>query len=428
MKRILYLLFLFLSGVLILLTCLAVVEAAFRFNEYLNPEKNWNYYSPSLCCGYKLRKNFSRLSIQIDHRGFRKTPYDHSNISEEKVYKIVILGGAPTMGSVNNEYLAYPSYLELILNSPLMEINLPEEKKYIDVINAAIPSYISHFLNSFVENYILQLKPDMVIISIGTIDSMPYENSSSIRSLYKHIPLLYWYLVKSSSFPFIKKFLPLNILKTKESDHVENSETRDDFESDLLKKEYEYNIRKSVKTLKDKKITAVIMPWAEVANVQKVSEFSFIDEEIVNDTRTARYQAFTQVMERVSKEFNIPLIKTPLQISLVPRKHSSKYFTTSGWHINNYGSRIVGFSLAQAVAGILKGKTNKEIYNDSFASIPEADLLDLHSYIVMKFEQSGKVMKQKIIVDIEKNIAENCMANLREDLSIIILPKNWTKD
>ena len=135
----------------------------------------------------------------------------------------------------------------------------------------------------------------MVIISLGTIDSMPYTNSSSLHFLYKHIPLLYWYLGISSSYPFIRKLLPLYILKTKETDHGENSETGDDFENDPVIKDYEENIHKMVKTLRDKKISALLKPWAEVRSVKKTSEFVFNDEEIVNDKRRLRYQMFTQV-------------------------------------------------------------------------------------------------------------------------------------
>ena len=415
-------LFLPLFSAFVFVFLLVLLETAFQLNSYLKSENKLNYYYPSFCCGFKLKKNYSNPPIQIDHRGFRKTPFDYSKVPQSKVYKIVAMGDSTTFGRTNEEFFTYPSYLELILNSPRMKMKLPDGKSYIDVINAGIPSYTSDLLKDYLNNFVLEMDPDMVTISIGQMDTPDYQKNSILRSLEKNIPLFYWYVNISASFSYLEKVLSPDFSIKNKMGLNDKEKTVQNLLNDEGKafgsSQYENNIREIVKILKERDIIPVLIPWPKVSGKDQVKYFTFDEEEIMDKSEILKYKVFGQIMEKISKEFNVPFVRTPFQLPIIPKKHNAKYFMTSGSHLNNYGAKIVGLSLANAISGILEGKSNDGIFLESFASKPDADILDRYVYVVSTLETDLKVRKQKTIETFEKQIADYCLMHTKEDMTI----------
>ncbi len=402
---------------------LIVLEAGFQLYNYLKSDKKSKYYYPSICCGYKLNKNNTDSVYKIDSGGFRRTPFDYSSVPQSKVYKIVIMGASETFGWTNAENLHYPAYLEFILNSSFIEIKLPKGKQHIDIINAGIPAQNSHFLKNYLEDSIIELKPDMVIVSPVFIEpGRFYNNSPVLWFLEKNIQIFYWYFNNSTTFSYLDKIVSPGAPKTKKIKLEKEGKVEQKIKSSFFKKStylgFEKNLRKIVQILKDNKITPVLLPKAMTSATGNVEKFTFGGPDHLAENLLSEYKMYAQILEKISDEFHVPLVRTPLQIPIIPKKHSSRYFTTDNLHLNNYGAKIVGLSLANAIKGILEGKNNEEIYQESFTSIPGADLLDLYTYIVLTVEPSGKERMQKPIEYIESRIANYCLKNTRDDMSI----------
>ena len=400
---------------------LVILEAGFQLYNYLKFGRDLSIFTPSFCCSYKLKKNHYRSVYRIDQRGFRITPFDHSIAPQKEVYRIVTMGDSITFGWPNAENLHYPAYLEFILNSSFMEIKLPDGKQYIDVINAGIPAYTTPLVKKYIKDSILELNPDMVIISIGYND-IGHSQNRVLWFLENNIPIFHWYYNMSATFSFLKNILSPITSKKKERELDRLTMSGQNLKSvpskilDSL--EHEENIREIVKMLKKRDILPVLMPWPLTSGTGDVKKFVFDDNESIAEYSVLQYRRYALAMERVSKEFNIPFVRTPFQLPLIPKKHSAKYFMTSGVHLSNYGAKIVGLSLANAIKGILEGKNNEEIYQESFSSIPDADLLDLYTYIVLKVEPAGKERMQKPIEYTESRIANFCLKNTRDDMSV----------
>ena len=379
-------------------------------------------FLPSFCYSYKLKKNQLDSIYQTDHRGFRVTPFDHSNKPQEKIYNIVTMGDSITFGWTNANNFDYSSYLELILNSSFRKIKLPENKQYIDVINAGIPAYTSPLVKNYLRDSILKLNPDMVIISIGHND-IGHSQTPILWFLEKNIPFMHWYYNRSATFSYFRKALSSITSKLKQHSlnmAQENKQNNANFSPDYLA--YEKNIREIVRTLKKKQIIPVLMPWPNVpGSFNNPLNFKFHNTKFQNRDYATHYKSYADIMEKISEEFDIPFVKTPFQIPLIPKIHSAKYFMTSGVHMNNYGAKIIGLTLADAIKGILDGKNNKEIFKESFASLEDADLMDLYVYIVFVLESSKEIRKQKAIEKIEhieSLTAKYCVENTKEDMSV----------
>lgn len=407
----------------ILIFFLVAVEAGFQLVGYLKAGKNTNINYPSFCCGFKLLKNYDK-TYWIDGKGFRWTPYDYNKLPSKDVYKIVTMGDSITFGGPNAEYLNYPAYLEFVLNSSPVksQIPLPGGKQFIDVINAGIPAYTSHYVKYYLKDTILALDPDMVIISVGTNDQAHALNNPVLWFFEKNVPVFYWYYNMSATVAYFRKFLSPITSKLKEYEpEKQNNEDRELGNSSGKAPgylEYEKNIREMVKILKERGIVPVLMPWPFTPGTSDVKKFSFGEEEIMNERSFLQYKVYSAIMEKVAKEFKITLVNTPFQLPLIPKKHGSKYFMASYVHLNNYGAKIVGLALADAIKGIVEGKTSDEIYSESFTALHDGDLLDYYSYIMMSIEPHGSLEIQNTISVGVKGIADDCMKNTSEDMSV----------
>jgi lysophospholipase L1-like esterase len=331
------------------------------------------------------------------------------------------MGDSITFGWPNAEILHYPAYLEFILNSSFMNTKLPTTKRYVDVINAGIPAYTSPLVIRYLKDSIIKLHPDMVIISIGYND-MGHQSNSVLWFLQKNIPIFHWYYNMSATFSFLRKTLSPVTSKIKQISLERSNKSEHSLKNVLEKNseylEYEENMREIVKILKKRNILPVLVPWPKTSDSGNVKKFVFDNNESIDEYSMLQYREYILAMEKVSKEFSIPFIRTPFQLPIIPRKHNAKYFMTSGVHLNNYGAKVVGLSLANAINGIFEGKNNKEIYQESFASKSDADLLDLYTYILLNVEPAGKTALQKLIQFIEDSIANNCLNYTEEDMSL----------
>lgn len=397
---------------------LVLLEAGLQAYKYLKPRNNSTFMLPSLCCGIKLKKNHAGPPYKIDHRGFRKSPMDFSGSPAKDVYQIVMMGDSVTFGFTNANFLDYPAYLEFILNSSFKKVKLPDDKKFIDVINAGIPTQTIFYLKNYLKDSILKIKPDMVIISGGFTDSVKSSSSQLLMLLEQNVQLLYWYLNNSETFLFLNKYLLPLVSKIKSREPCIDKKIDKINKNNLDYLAYKENLKEIVTIIKEKKIIPVLMPWPMMTGKNTVKELNFDETKTEDKQSVLKYKLYTEVMRDVSMEFNVPFIRTPFQLPWIPEKYNTSYFTTDNLHLNNYGAKIISLSIANAIYKILEGKNNEEIYSGSFASKPHLDFLDVYVFVMLNVEPSGLKALQKAIQTIEKGIADDCIKYTKEDMSL----------
>lgn len=418
-------------AILVVFFSFFLIEIIFRLYGFTRDPLKKNITRISLCCGYKLKPNAEGI-YQTDSRGFRITPYDFSHRPASEVYKIVTMGDSITFGSANDTYLAYPSYLEFVLNPLYVDYvlnrdnithELPKGKIFFDVINAGIIGYSSFQVKQYLKDTILDLNPDMVIISVGATDQGDTLNNPALWFLESKIPFFYWYYNHSATMAYLIKNLSSIISDTKgkgtEIFSKKSLQVSDDnLGNPLAYKAYEDNIRNIVKILKERNILPVLVPWPFTDGQTDIKNFSFEETEAPDEPGKKQYVLLTEKMEKIAREFSVPIIRTPFQEPNIPRKHHVKYFMVSKVHPNNSGARIIGFVIAKAVEEILKGKSSDEVYAQSYASIEDLDLLDLHVEIMHKQGAEKRSPTRDAIYNFELGNADNCVINMKDDLTV----------
>lgn len=358
----------------------------------------------------------------IDPDGFRRTLLDFRGRPANEVYKIVAMGDSIVFGSTNTQLFNHPSYLEYILNSEPSRLSLPEGKKYIDVINAGIIGYNSFQLKNYLRDTVLDLKPDMVIVSVGTHDQSHVLNNPVLWFLENKIPLFYWYYNHSATTAYLRKiFSPIIAArKEKELGELKNGAgmfAEDDLRDPRAYESYENNICEIVAMLKERSILPVLVPWPLTGGKTDIRDFTFDGEERIDRRTKEQYRMMAGIMEKIAGEYSIPMVYTPFQGPFIPSKHNVKFFMTSRVHLNDGGGEIMGFALARAVEEILKGKNSREAYSKSYASIENLDLLDLY-FEICKVEKSFEYEIVRMYRAAKTVVADDCMKYTRADLTI----------
>lgn len=126
-------------------------KALFRQDKYLGHALNPNYKS-------------SDGIISINNLGFRDDEVQKQK--DETVFRIIVLGDSIAFGySEADNYEAWPNKLEILLNE-----NKKDNQKRFEVINAGVIGYTSIQALRFFESKLIELDPDMIIVSIGWND------------------------------------------------------------------------------------------------------------------------------------------------------------------------------------------------------------------------------------------------------------------
>ena len=412
-----YVLYTFMSLSLTILF-LVSFEGGLRLYSFIKTGKNVGIHRPSPCCGYRVKANNDTPPYLTDDHGFRKTPLTFQTKPPETVYKIVTMGDSITFGGPNANLLHYPAYLEYILNTTSIKPKLPDGKLFVDVINAGVISYTSLHLLKYLQHVIIDLNPDMVIISIGANDQTFNLNSPASSFFLNNVPLLYWYFNFSATVTFLRKALaPLTseIMKhsRKPLSNMNNHVAR--VSQTFAYTKYENNLRSAVTLLKEREILPVLMPWPQTPGTDKANEFQFEKMSFKNDLKVKQYLVYAGIMKKIAKDFDIPLVHTPFQLPLLPTKHHAHYFMASDIHLNNAGAKIVGYTLGKAISLILQGKNNEEIYSHSAAAVPGLDLMDLHTEILLEVETGNTSKIQSAIINHAGFIADYNLKNRKDD-------------
>jgi len=383
---------------------LILFELGFRGYNVFFKGGSLGLHRPSLCCGFRVRANYNSGSYVTDDRGFRKTPFDFREFPDSKVYKIVALGDSATFGSTNSDLINYPAYLEYLLNETALKPKLPNNKTKIDVINAGVMGYNSRQTLSYLKDTILDLDPDLVVVSVGNMDL-----TEPALPLWRKIrnPLLHYYINFSLSGQWLIQTLSPPTDKARHTSSVKKISQKVHEKDNVSLQEFRQNTIEIVKLLKERNILPVLMPWSFAQGTGSFEEFDFNPMELKNDSYKAKYIAFTNVIIDIAKNNNIPLLHTPFQTPLIPKKHSAQFFMASKNHLNNGGAQIMAFTIAKSLQSILKGKINNFQISDNPAYIEGLDLFDLYFKILEDFEKPNSSKTKAMIQVIKGSTAKN---------------------
>lgn len=100
----------------------------------------------------------------INEQGFRGEVIP--KLKPNGVFRIFVIGDSCAFGNALKHTLAYPFYLERLLNQP-------KSKVVYEVVNAGVPGYSSLQGLRHLERDILPYQPDLVIASFGWNDTWP---------------------------------------------------------------------------------------------------------------------------------------------------------------------------------------------------------------------------------------------------------------
>tara|TARA_B100000686_G_scaffold347420_1_gene436093 strand:- start:1387 stop:2976 length:1590 start_codon:yes stop_codon:yes gene_type:complete len=407
------------AGAIIVMTVLVILELLL---ESFYSKTGSSISRPSLCCGYEPKSNIKEGPYLTDDRGFRLTPYDFRVLPPEKVYKIVFLGGSIIFGKSNSGLLSIPGYFEFLINSPEFKPNLPDDKSVVEVVNAAVYGYSSTHVLNRLKAKILNLDPDMVIISVGSND-IPFLRLFRFNYfLLRYLPTLYWYIKSSATSSFLKNFLK-PVIQLVQSNAIDRQPDNTGFDSGLQADYsiYGENLRRIGKLLKKKGVKTVFMPWSQIPLKKSDDSFHREKENGKNRFLKKEYKKIYIQMQTVALEMGIPLVSNPFQTPVIPPKKNASDFLTTRFHLNNYGSKIVARSLVEAVSNILKDKPLSEDVNG--ASIRNFSLLDAYWNTVRDVEKKLFFSEHQDTERIMRWILDN-----EKEIAIYFILKHHRKD
>ncbi|OGC78645.1 MAG: hypothetical protein A2Z27_00070 [candidate division Zixibacteria bacterium RBG_16_50_21] len=138
----------------------------------LNPELSYpRFFNRDHYLFWKFRPNqiiksdfFVEGEYRISSFGLRNQEF--SREKPDGMFRIICLGNSNTFGWKQAEKNAYPQQLQELFGPN------PSGLK-IEVINAGITGYSSYQGKLFLKNYILKLKPDLVLVNYGWNDLLP---------------------------------------------------------------------------------------------------------------------------------------------------------------------------------------------------------------------------------------------------------------
>lgn len=135
---------------IILLVTFLLAEIAFRIFNYLRPSFIFHDSSYNRFRGKPNEENFD---FRLNSKGFKDVEFNAKK--EDGAYRVLGLGDSFAFGVVPYQY----NYLTLL------EANLNDEGRRVEVINMGIPGIGAKDYLALLENEGLQLKPDMVLLS-----------------------------------------------------------------------------------------------------------------------------------------------------------------------------------------------------------------------------------------------------------------------
>lgn len=161
---------------------------------------------------WKLMPNYKdrKASIYINSLGLRGP-----EIKKEKgigVFRIIALGDSCTFG-VGSQEATYPQLLEAKLND--------DGNKY-QVINAGVPAYTSSQLFLYLQNDLINYKPDLILVYIGWNNIWTYKNPAANTAYSPQARKFSRILSKSLTFALLRDYI-INPLRVKLAATCKNS-------------------------------------------------------------------------------------------------------------------------------------------------------------------------------------------------------------
>jgi lysophospholipase L1-like esterase len=203
---------------------------------------NWIDFPPVFSAVYKLKGNFIRdfdigyinrpsnrfetdekigkCRYRINSKGLRNN-YEVNDTKATNEFRILCLGDSTVFGLAVDQGETYPNQMELILNARQNGIH------YL-VLNAGCPNYSSFQIMRFMESRGIQLKPDVIIISVGVNDPKPRESEKSRDYRNGPLPFLRRLIFPTNTymlFSYIKSlFIPIHRIQAAGTPAVSLSE------------------------------------------------------------------------------------------------------------------------------------------------------------------------------------------------------------
>ena len=202
----------------------------------LNPELSYpKFFNRDHYLFWKFRPNqiiksdfFVEGEYRISSFGLRNQEF--SREKPDGVFRIICLGNSNTFGWKQAEKDAYPQQLQELFGRN------PSGLK-IEVINAGITGYSSYQGKLFLKNYILKLKPDLVLVNYGWNDLLPAKfgiEDKSQRMPPQWILDIQNILSKTTLYQILKSFWVGRFSYRQEKKAGVSRVSLEDFQSNLL--------------------------------------------------------------------------------------------------------------------------------------------------------------------------------------------------
>ena len=285
--------------------------------------------------GWRLRPNaagsldYTGYYYKLNSLGLRNDEVDIHK--DNKVKRIFCLGGSSTFGIGVQDDETYPYYLNGILNGNA-------EKKY-EVINAGIFGYDLYQINLYLKKYILDYRPDILILILAHNNMLPNEMARG-----KKEPLLMSRLYASRLY----RLMRILIYKIKYGNNrniMKNVRAGVSVYPQLI--EYKKNLEELAAICNKNKIKLILC-----------TESKLNDEDIFRAPKKIRIMPYMDI-------FNKVLIETAIKEgvdfidadSKIPAFNRDRYFNDPKTdfqyviHPNGEGNRIIAAELGKAIMG-----------------------------------------------------------------------------
>lgn len=277
--------------------------------------------------GYTLNPGFrDGTGISINSLGLKGKEVD--KVKSESVYRIIVLGDSIAFSYSESNADSWPQKLESLLNQSA-------RFQKFEVVNAGIIGYTSLQIKRLLQTRLIELSPDMIIISIGwndiVLSTFPkWYPEVSVRHIYKTKLIL-----RLNNFMFIKL---IKVASQKLMKFIKINQSASKSINSAALVHFEQNLQDIIELAKTKKIKVVLLSLPTILHTdmnteekQKASSAKFHSL----DRQIEAHIMFNNIIEKVAKKNKIGLITSDL--SRIDFKDKNKYFIDN-CHFNKEGA------------------------------------------------------------------------------------------
>jgi len=315
-----------------LLFFFSVTELILRFSGF-HYYQNWTYDDPRWerdpYLIYKLKPNFVSEdgSVRINSLGFRGNEFPLKK--DSMTTRIVCMGDSCTFG-FDIKWTSYPNELQQILNS------YSPYKKY-EVINAGIPDYSSYQGLKFLEKRVLELEPDVIVISYGWND---IRTTHQLPDKYQKVNIYVYYIDKLLNK--LRNYQALNKAITSfkgtltRKENIEVKSVRRVSPSD-----FKTNLESMIKLAGTRGIKVYMLNQPSGETKEQIHGYleNFLTDRIL----------YNEIMRNVSDKLQVPLIDV---VKLFNEKKYEKLFDNPQKdliHPNLLGEKLIANEIAKSI-------------------------------------------------------------------------------